>query len=175
MLLFLFSSSPLLLPRWSSESCYSKASLRNSTWLPSVPPPKYPWIPVLPNSGSVMAHRDWARQKSWTKPTQIASIKRVPTYFMLSWRPRTYSFMVPMCQMLLPSPPPPKQGFYIHPDWEFREWWSNHKKRPPISEGKVMPILSAMQGHPEYPRLWEKHADAILHDCGLIPTGHQLL
>jgi len=62
--------------------------------------------------------------------------------------------------------PPPKQGFFIHPD----RAWNNHKKRPPIAEGDVIPILSAMQGHPESPRLWEKHADAILHECGLIPT-----
>jgi hypothetical protein len=30
-----------------------------------------------------------------------------------------------------------------------------------------------MQGHPESSRLWEKHADAILCDCGLIPTVHK--
>ena len=36
--------------------------------------------------------------------------------------------------------PPPKQGFYIHPDRAFREWWSNHKKRPPIADGDVIPI-----------------------------------
>ena len=41
--------------------------------------------------------------------------------------------------------PPPKQGFYIHPDRAFREWWVHHKKRPPILEGEVFPILSAMQ------------------------------
>jgi hypothetical protein len=34
-------------------------------------------------------------------------------------------------------------------------------------------MLSAMQGHPESPRLWEKHADAILHKIGLIPTVHE--
>jgi len=81
--------------------------------------------------------------------------------------------MVPMCQMLLPRLRPPKQGFYIHPDRAFREWWNNHKKRPPISEGDVIPILSAMQGHPESPRLWEKHAGAILRECGLTPTVHE--
>ncbi len=27
-----------------------------------------------------------------------------------------------------------------------------------------------MQGHPESPRLWEKHADAIFRDLGLTPT-----
>ena len=36
--------------------------------------------------------------------------------------------------------PPPKQGFYIHPDRAFREWWSNHKNRPPIADGNVIPI-----------------------------------
>jgi hypothetical protein len=30
-----------------------------------------------------------------------------------------------------------------------------------------------MQGHPKSPRLWEKHADAILRDIGLIPTVHE--
>jgi hypothetical protein len=65
--------------------------------------------------------------------------------------------------------PPPKQGFYIYPDRAFWEWWVNHKQRPPIPDGKVIPILSAMQGHPELPWLWEKHADTILRECGLFP------
>ncbi len=30
-----------------------------------------------------------------------------------------------------------------------------------------------MQGHPESPRLWEKHADKILWEIGLIPTVHK--
>ncbi len=58
--------------------------------------------------------------------------------------------------------PPPKQGFYIRPDRAFRDWWEHHKGRPPIPEGHVIPVLSAMQGHPKSPQLWEKHADTIL-------------
>jgi hypothetical protein len=58
--------------------------------------------------------------------------------------------------------PPPKQGFYIHPDRAFHKWWTQHKTRPPIPDNTVIPVLLAMQGHPESPRLWEKHADAIL-------------
>jgi hypothetical protein len=69
--------------------------------------------------------------------------------------------------------PPPKQGFYIHPDRAFWEWWVNHKKQLPITPGTVIPILWAMQSHPEYPRLWEKHADAILWECGLVATIHK--
>jgi hypothetical protein len=67
---------------------------------------------------------------------------------------------------------PPKQGFYVRPDKAFLEWWVNHKKLPPIPEGHVIPIRSAMQGHPESPRLWEKHADLILREIGLTPTVH---
>jgi hypothetical protein len=68
--------------------------------------------------------------------------------------------------------PPPKQGFFVRPDRAFHEWWVNHKKRPPIPDGHVIPVLSAMQG-PESPRLWEKHADAILQELGLKPTVHE--
>jgi len=55
----------------------------------------------------------------------------------------------------------------------FHEWWVNHKKRPPIPDGHVIPILSALQGHPKSPRLREKHADAILREIGLTPTVHE--
>ncbi len=41
---------------------------------------------------------------------------------------------------------------------------------PPIPHGHVVPVLSAMQGHPESSRLWEKHANKILQEIGLIPT-----
>lgn len=69
--------------------------------------------------------------------------------------------------------PPPKQGFYILPDKAFHDWWVYHKHRPPIPPGHVIPINSAMQGHPESPRLWEKHVDSILRDIGLTPTTHE--
>ena len=69
--------------------------------------------------------------------------------------------------------PPPKQGYYIRPDKAFHHWWVHHKKRPPIPQGHVIPVLRAMQGHPEAPRLWEKYADALLRDLGLTPTTHE--
>jgi hypothetical protein len=69
--------------------------------------------------------------------------------------------------------PPPKQGFYIQPDKALCDWWVNHKKRDPIPQGAVIPVLLAMQGHPESPRLWEKHADRILRKIGLFPTTHE--
>ncbi|KAL9178452.1 hypothetical protein ACHAXT_003782 [Thalassiosira profunda] len=69
--------------------------------------------------------------------------------------------------------PPPKQGFYIRPDRAFHDWWVQHKGRDPISPGYVIPVIKAMQGHPEAPRLWEKHADGILRKLGFTPTTHE--
>jgi hypothetical protein len=69
--------------------------------------------------------------------------------------------------------PPPKQGFYIRPDPAFHAWWTDHKGRPPLPHNAVIPVLSAMQGHPEAPRLWEKHADMFLRSIGLTPTTHE--
>jgi hypothetical protein len=69
--------------------------------------------------------------------------------------------------------PPPKQGFYVRPDRAFSDWWVLHKKCSPIPEGHVFPILLAMQGQSESPRLWEKHANNILHNIGLTPTVHE--
>jgi hypothetical protein len=69
--------------------------------------------------------------------------------------------------------PPPKQGFYIHPDKVFCNWWVNHKKCNPIPPGAVILALLAMQGHPKSPKLWGKHADCILCKVGLFPTTHE--
>jgi hypothetical protein len=69
--------------------------------------------------------------------------------------------------------PLPKQPFFIWPDKAFHEWWINHLKNDPIPPGHIIPILSAMQGHPESPQLWEKHTDKILRKIGLTPTIHK--
>jgi hypothetical protein len=69
--------------------------------------------------------------------------------------------------------PPPKQGFFIRPDKAFHGWWAS-KGRPPIPDGYVVPVQAAMQGHPESPRLWEKHIDKILRGkLRFKPTIHE--
>jgi hypothetical protein len=68
--------------------------------------------------------------------------------------------------------PPPKQGFYIQPDRAFNEWWAA-RGREPIPEGYVIPVMPAMQGHPESSRLWEKHCDKIVKKLGFKPTVHE--
>jgi hypothetical protein len=68
--------------------------------------------------------------------------------------------------------PPPKQGVYIRPDNAFKEWYLKRYGKT-IPDGWVVPVLAAMQGHPESPRLWEKHCDRILQKIGLLPTTHE--
>ncbi len=69
--------------------------------------------------------------------------------------------------------PPPNQPFFIRPDHAFHEWWVQHLKRDPIPPGHIIPVLSAMQGHPESPRLWEKYANKFFWELGLTPTVHE--
>jgi hypothetical protein len=68
--------------------------------------------------------------------------------------------------------PPPKQGFYILPDKAFHEWWIA-KGFPPLQPGQVIPVMRAMQGHPESSRLWEKHIDRIIRKYDFKPTVHE--
>ncbi len=49
---------------------------------------------------------------------------------------------------------PPKQGFYIRPDKAFLDWWASKTDGcKPFPPGYAIPVISAMQGHPESPRL----------------------
>jgi hypothetical protein len=68
--------------------------------------------------------------------------------------------------------PAPKQGFCILPDKASIEWWEA-KGLPPLKEGQVIPVMRAMQGHPESSRLWEKHIDQIIQKHGFKPTVHE--
>mmetsp|Transcript_22056 Transcript_22056/g.31603 ORF Transcript_22056/g.31603 Transcript_22056/m.31603 type:complete len:288 (+) Transcript_22056:44-907(+) len=59
-------------------------------------------------------------------------------------------------------------------DENFRDWWENHLHRPPIPKDcNVVRVCKAIQGHPESPRLWEKHIDKILCDMHFTPTRHK--
>jgi dUTP pyrophosphatase len=69
--------------------------------------------------------------------------------------------------------PAPDEPLYILPNDAFRDWWANHKGRDPIPAGWVCRVNYALQGHPEAPRLWERHIDQILRKIGLKPTTHE--
>jgi dUTP pyrophosphatase len=70
--------------------------------------------------------------------------------------------------------PAPKAPLYLYIDDAFREWWVNHLGKEPIpSDCTVVRVHNAIQGHPESPRLWEKHIDGILKALGLTPATHE--
>ena len=69
--------------------------------------------------------------------------------------------------------PPPAAPLFVHVDKQFRDWWTS-KGRPPIPKGYVLPVLGALQGHPESPRLWATLINGILvNDFNLRPTTHE--
>jgi hypothetical protein len=69
--------------------------------------------------------------------------------------------------------PPPIQPFYMAIDDQFRTWWTECLGNDPIPDGFVLPVNHALQGHPEAPRLWEKHIVAILDKMGFKSTTHE--
>jgi hypothetical protein len=69
--------------------------------------------------------------------------------------------------------PPPVEPFYMSIDEQFRTWWTECLGNDPIPEGSVLPVNHALQGHPEAPRLWEKHIVKILGNLGFKSTTHE--
>ena len=68
----------------------------------------------------------------------------------------------------------PKAPSYMYIDDTFRQWWTKHKGNAPIpADCNVVRVHNAIQGHPESPRLWEKHIDNILRELGLKPATHE--
>jgi hypothetical protein len=58
------------------------------------------------------------------------------------------------------------------PDKAFNEWWTA-KGFPPLQPGQVIPVMRAMQCHPESSRFWEKHINRIIPKYGFKPTVHE--
>jgi deoxyuridine 5'-triphosphate nucleotidohydrolase len=56
----------------------------------------------------------------------------------------------------------PKIPLFVRVNEQFREWWTEKMKRPPIPEGYVLPVNKAIQGHPEASRAWATLIDSIL-------------
>ena len=45
--------------------------------------------------------------------------------------------------------PAPTYKFFMQPDDQFREWWTNRPNQKPLAHDEVIPIYYALQGHPE--------------------------
>ena len=67
--------------------------------------------------------------------------------------------------------PPPERPTYVSIDDAYADWYE-HKHGIKLDRSLVLPVLHALQGHPESGRLWEMHINGILRDLGFAPTTH---
>jgi hypothetical protein len=68
----------------------------------------------------------------------------------------------------------PKIPLYVQMNDQYREWWTEKMKMPPIPHGYVLPVHKALQGHPEAPRAGAILIDQILQEkLHLKPTIHE--
>lgn len=56
-------------------------------------------------------------------------------------------------------------------DDAYADWYA-WKYGVDIDRNLVLPVLHALQGHPESGRLWEEHINPILKDLGFTHTAH---
>jgi hypothetical protein len=62
--------------------------------------------------------------------------------------------------------PPPETPTFVSIDDAYAEWYE-HMYGTKLDRSHVLPVLHALQGHPESGRLWEQHINRILHTKGL--------
>jgi hypothetical protein len=68
--------------------------------------------------------------------------------------------------------PAPKIPTFIRIDDAYHEWYKA-KFNVNLDRKQVLPVLHALQGHPEAARLWEEHITRILADLGFTATTHE--
>ena len=57
-------------------------------------------------------------------------------------------------------------------DDAFRDWYKD-RTGILLEKDAVLPVLRALQGHPEAARLWEEHINDILRELGFKNTTHE--
>ena len=68
--------------------------------------------------------------------------------------------------------PAPKTPTYVRIDDAYAEWYY-HRYGKNIDRSLVLPVLHALQGHPEAGALWETTINGILSDLGFKSTTHE--
>jgi len=70
--------------------------------------------------------------------------------------------------------PGPSKPTFMKLDDAFRDWYLERTGALLlVDKNLVLPVIRALQGHPEAARLWEEHISAILKDVGLQNTAHE--
>jgi hypothetical protein len=69
--------------------------------------------------------------------------------------------------------PGPTVPTFVHIDDAYADWYAT-KHGIPVDRSMVLPVLRALQGHPEAGRLWEAHINHILScpELSFTPTTH---
>ena len=67
--------------------------------------------------------------------------------------------------------PPPEEPTYVRIDDQYADWYL-HKYGIHIDRRMVLPVLHALQGHPESGALWAKHIAKHLVELGFKPLKH---
>jgi len=69
--------------------------------------------------------------------------------------------------------PPPETPTFVSIDDAYADWYE-HRFKKKLDHSLVLPVLHALQGHPESGKLWEKHITAILPspEFGFKSTTH---
>jgi len=68
--------------------------------------------------------------------------------------------------------PGPSMPTFMKLDDAFRDWYLE-RTGVLLDKDLVLPVLRALQGHPEAARLWEEHISAILEKVGFKSTTHE--
>ena len=66
----------------------------------------------------------------------------------------------------------PEGEVYMRCDEPYVEWWNAQHPNHPITTDHVMRVRHGLQGHPESPRLWEKHINRVLTDVQVVNSPH---
>jgi hypothetical protein len=65
--------------------------------------------------------------------------------------------------------PSPTQATYVRIDDANADWYrSRHEKK--VDRSLVLPVLQALQGHPEAGALWDEHINNIIDDLDIVNT-----
>jgi hypothetical protein len=76
------------------------------------------------------------------------------------------------CTNAYAKSPSPTQPTFVRIDDAYADWYrSRHGKE--VDRSLVLPVLKALQGHPEAGALWEKHINKILDDLDIVYTTHE--
>jgi hypothetical protein len=76
------------------------------------------------------------------------------------------------CTNAYANSPSPTQATCVRIDYAYTDWYrSRHGEE--ADRSSVLPVLKALQGHPEAGALWESHINKIFEDLDIVYTTYE--